>query len=394
MSTIEQIFVVGFNHDSIHTNDRNNLLRFIEKDALCSSLEEYNINAINVLQTCNRWELYGHGSIEGAKKLLLKFVNTNIDDNQILSLSNIDALHHIFKVASGLDSMVLGDQEILSQFKKSFIESKKKNTLNGFMERLANTSLKAAKEVRKNTSLTKGTTSLSYAIVHILKEIEFRTSDSILLIGLGKFGNSILKNIKTYFPEVPLTICNRTIEKSILFSEKYDCDMIPWENCNRRLGYYTLVISAINSEEILFSKSTLESTPKYIVDLSMPTPFDRSLRETETIKYFTIDDAAKIVNKCLKDRKDSIAPAMEIIDEHIKEFINWSITYSHSDVLKDWKRKLKEASNVCPFFQSIDKEESNYYLQKSMGNFAKYVKTKKASEDSEKVLFDYLKSSH
>lgn len=392
MDKIAQIFVVGFHHSLLNNNERGEIFRLAGNTALHAILPKYNIKALNILQTCNRWELYGYGDINDAKELLKEISSIQATKHKMLIYTDLDALHHIFKVAAGLDSMVVGDQEILSQFKKSFVESKKSNTLDGFMERLANVSLQAAKEVRKETSISKGTTSLSYAAIQILKKIHFNDSDKILLIGLGKFGQTILKNIKEYFPSATLSLCNRTNEKSVEQAKLFQSDVIKWEDCKEKLGSFDIVITAIDSKEVLFTKNQTKDLPKHIIDLSMPSPFSKEIKNNQSIQYYSIDIAAQIVNESLKNRQNSIQPALEIIEKHIQEFVKWGATYAHSDVLKEWKNKLEMASNVCPFFQSMDTEESKYYTQKSMGNFAKFIKSEIPNEDSEKVLARYLKS--
>ncbi len=394
MGAIEQIFVVGFNHKLTNNNTRGDLLRHAPKELSPSILDSYNLKAINILQTCNRWELYGYGSSKGAQQLLQDLTKQSLNEVHLICLTGMDALHHIFRVAAGLDSMVLGDQEILSQFKKSFVQSKKQNILNSFMERLANTSLKAAKHVRKHTEISEGTTSLSYAVVHILKKVNLQENKKILLLGLGKFGLSILKNIKEYFPEIEVYLSNRTNKKSETLSLQYSCNSINWEDCPNRIWQFPLVISSLHSDKILFEKIDCESNTKHIIDLSMPSPFSHEIKSANFIDYYSIDDAAKVVNKSLENRQKSIQPAHDIIDEHIQEFISWASTYSHSDILKEWKHKLTEASSICPFFQSLDKEESIYYIQKSMGHFAKHVKRNKENKNSDEVLSSYLNSQH
>ena len=394
MNLEEHIFVVGFNHHLVGNNERGEIIRIANQEISKDLIAKYNINALNILQTCNRWELYGYGDINGTIKLINKLSTNKIADHQLLCLRGIDALKHIFIVASGLDSMVLGDQEILSQFRKSFLQSKEQKTLDGYMERLANTSIQAAKEIRKKTLISQGTTSLSYAAIQIIKQIQFSSSAKILLIGLGKFGQAILKNLNEYFPLAKVSLCNRTKIKSEENAKKYQAEIVEWKDCPSVLADYDVVISAVESKEILFSHENTASLPENIIDLSMPSPFSKEIREDVSIKYYTIDDAAKIVNESLENRKASILPAMQIIENHVQAFVKWSATYAHSNVLKEWKNKLNEASEVCPFFQTLDSKESAYYIQKSMGHFAKFVKSEKAPNESKEVLSTYLQSQH
>ncbi len=391
MKNVAQVFVVGFNHKYIKNDDRSALLRTVPKQISSSQFQNYDIDAINVLQTCNRWELYGIGDLRDAIKLLKDVSNFKENDEKIiLSLSGKEAIHHIFHVAAGLDSMVLGDQEILSQFKNSFLLSKAKKTLNGYLERLANTALNSAKEIRKNTHISKGTTSLSYSVIQLLKKADYSSSDEILLMGLGEFGLSILKNLKQYFPEKNICLSNRTLEKSKTLAMQFDCSYIKWKECPDTVWNYDIVISAFDSQDILFSPNSQEHNKTLIIDLSMPSPFSEDIRSSTFVEYYSLDDAAKLVNKSLKNRKESINPALKIMDHYIDDFIAWSAMYTHTDILKEWKLKLEEASEICPFFQSMDKKESVYYINKSMGHFAQYIKSNTINKNSEEVLSSYL----
>ena len=197
MSRINEFFAVGFNHNSIGIQERNMLSSdggFYDKFA--QKCDEGHIESLVYLNTCNRTEFYGLGNAEEAQTIFNNLLpNVSLNGKMMLYSGN-SAVRHLFKVASGLDSQLVGDLEILGQFKKAFQNSKKENRLSGYMERLANTCVQSAKEIRNNTQLTSGTTSLSYASIQLLLKNNLPTDAKILVIGLGKFGKSIAKNIK------------------------------------------------------------------------------------------------------------------------------------------------------------------------------------------------------
>lgn len=395
---IDNIFSIGFHYKSLTSEQRSDIFRKVESlnQRLSPELiSSFKIKAVSLLKTCNRWELYGYGAVDGAISLLTQIAEVSEEEKKSIQVkTGSEALHYIFKVAAGLDSMVLGDQEILSQFKKSFKTSKNQDMLDGYMERLANVSLQAAKEVRKQTAITSGTTSLSYAAIHILRQQKLDASSRILVLGLGKFGNSIAKNISEYFPQSELTVCNRTLQKASDFAKQVGCETLEFDALNKSVNNYDVIISALETDKILLKTEDFSSDNKIIIDLSMPSPFDKEIKSIENINYYSIEDAAALINKTWKDREESISSAQEIVSEYIESFKKWSATYSHSSVLKEWKNKLSKASTVCPFFQSMDEKESSYYIQKSMGHFAKFVKSEKAPQDTNKVLKEYLQQQH
>lgn len=394
---IENIFVIGFHHSSLTSVERGEILlqNDINKTEIClSQLQDYGVKSASLLKTCNRIELYGYGNARGAKALfydLLK-LDPKFRNRHTLKVG-VEGLHHIFKVASGLDSQLLGDQEIVSQFKQSIRNAKSLNLLDGFMERLANTCLQASKQVRKKTKLTIGTTSLSYAAIQILKQKKLSEEAKILIVGLGKFGSSIAKNIKKYFPFNPLILTNRTITKSINLSKELSCEIIELSQAASCINDFDVVICAVELQnKLLKADHYRKKAEQIIIDLSVPSPIDSSVHELKGIDYYSIDEATNIVNNTWKERRKSIVPALEIIDEFKEEFIAWSRTYRYSGVIKEWKSKLEQTAEVCPFFATMESEEKHYYMKKSMGQFVKFLKEEPKHEADDNLIHTYLKS--
>ncbi len=394
---IENIFAIGFHHQSLSSTERGEILlqnESTQEHFYQSQLEQYGVKAATLLKTCNRMELYGYGDIAGAEKLFFSLFPESASFQGRHSVKvGAEGMHHIFKVASGLDSQLLGDQEIVSQFKQSFQASKSQNLLDGFMERLANTCLQASKQIRKKTKLTQGTTSLSYAAIQILKQLSLPCNSSVLIVGLGKFGTSIAKNIDAYFPALQLTVANRTISKSLDLAERISCEVLALELVKEQISNFDVVISAIEMREYLWSARNYEESPsQIIIDLSVPSPIHPDVQQVTGIRYYSIEEATQIVNETWKEREASIAPALEIIDEFKNEFISWSKTYSHSGVIQEWKSKLEETAEICPFFSTMEETEKSYYMQKSMGLFVKFLKEETSVVPDGNLIHAYLKN--
>ena len=182
-----------------------------------------------VLSTCNRTEIYGicdhpHELIE----MLCIHTHGNmqefIDHGYIYQGSR--AVQHLYKVAAGLDSQIIGDYEILSQLKQAAKVSKAHDCMNTFMERVVNFALRSSKEIKTKTKLSSGTVSVSYAAIEIIKEkITDTAGKKILLVGTGKFGHHIGKNLRHYLPESQLIFTNRTDNKALITCKGMQCNI-------------------------------------------------------------------------------------------------------------------------------------------------------------------------
>ena len=393
---IENVFVVGFHHQTLNSVERGEILQQKEvslNEVDGETLANHGIKAATLLKTCNRIEMYGYGEQKGALDLFKQL--TKVPD-YLQSKHDLKygpaALHHIFKVAAGLDSQLLGDQEIVSQFKLSFQKSKSYNLLDGFMERLANTSLQAAREIRKQTKLTVGTTSLSYSAIQILKLQKIPKTASILIVGLGKFGKSIAKNIKQYFPENQLTLSNRTHEKSVEIAADLECKSLSLDKVAENINEYDVLISAVEMNEYLLDVADYKSSTKQIiVDLSVPTAIQPGVQLLEGIQYYDVDEASQVVNETWKERQASVEPALEIIDEYMDSFIEWSKKYSQSSIIQKYKEKINVASEICPFFHHLKEDDKKSYLQRSIGLFVKHLKNGPEDVSEDQVIQEYLK---
>ena len=377
MARVDEIFVIGFNHTKVELQERNALNindHFFGK--FSDDCADQNVDSLVFLNTCNRSEVYGYGDFGKAESAFRGLLPTGFDSEKIITKSGTTAVQHLFKVASGLDSQLLGDLEILGQFKKAFKKSKEENQLSGYMERLANTCIQSAKEIRSNTQLTSGTTSLSYAAVQLLVENRISTKEKILVIGLGKFGKSIAKNLKVYFPKNDLTITNRTLQKAEEIAKEIDCNILPFDHLVNNINEFDVIISAIDTSTFKLDNTLIDaSSKKVLIDLSVPSFFDKELKKEAKINLYTVDDAAQIVNSSLESRKASIPLAENIMLKHVHEFIEWSKIYEKSGSIKQWKSMVESVSATCPHFKILSKDEQSVFLKKSVSRFAKYVKS-------------------
>jgi len=198
------------------------------KQRLLEQAKNEGIDGILVTSTCNRTEIYGFAQHPFQLiKLLCEHTHGTVEEFEKVAYvyKNKQAISHIFKVGTGLDSQILGDFEIISQLKIAFVRSKKLGLVNTFFERLVNAVIQASKRIKNETEISSGATSVSFASVqYILKNFENVSEKNILLFGTGKIGRNTCENLIKHTRNNHITLINRTKDKAEKIAGK--CNLI------------------------------------------------------------------------------------------------------------------------------------------------------------------------
>lgn len=300
-----------------------------------------------VISTCNRTEIYGlSSSPQELIELLCLHTQGRIKDfiEHGYTYQGLDAVEHLFKMAAGIDSQIIGDHEILSQLKLAVKFAKQHDCINNFLERVVNFAIASSKRIKTETRLSSGTVSVSYAAIEIIKEkIIDLTNKTILLFGTGKFGNNIAVNLSTYLPDSALYFCNRTDEKASLLAEKCQANFISYDNLPESVNDADVVIVSTSAESysVLPSFFTKEKE-RLILDLSIPQNVDPAVKNLPGIQLMNVDEISAILDKTLDKRKAEISQALQIIDETITELTDWYQLQANNPVLRKIKTQLNE----------------------------------------------------
>ena len=391
---VDNVFVVGFNHSVMNTSERSGVV--LDAESLYNEMKSYpqkSLQSLTYIQTCNRFEIYGQGDLQVAEDLFYKAVKEIDPDHKerLIKKRGGEAIEHVFRTAAGLDSELVGDLEILGQFKDSFRKSKSEGALNGYMERLANNCIQAAKEIRQTTKITSGTTSHSYAAIQLLKEKGLTEEAKILLIGAGTFGVSIARNIKAYFPNNDLTVTNRTYSKSLDLARELSCQAFPLEELRQHINNYDVVISGVSRKGgHIYAADLCGRIHKTLIDLSVPSFFDDSVEALPFVSHYSVDHASEIINRSMEDRHSSVPVAQNILSRHIHEFTEWSKIYDNSNHIKEWKETVEDVSARCPHIQELPEEEKNSYLKKSVAEFAVFLKNQHEDHPQKERLIEHF----
>jgi len=334
------------------------------------------ISGCLALSTCNRTEIYG--ICEDPHELIeMLCMNTNSTLKEFKEhgyiYQGLNAIEHLFKVASGLDSQIIGDYEILSQLKQAAKIAKENGCINSFMERAINYSLQVSKEIKTKTKLSSGTVSVSYAAIEILKERINNFSDKkILLVGTGKFGNHVAKNLRDYIPAANISFTNRTDEKASALAEEYGGEFISYKNLQQSCDDADIIIVSSAGESYTISPSFFtKNKQRLILDLSVPQNVDPLVKKIKGLTVLNVDEVSTILDKTISLRQAEIPKALQIINETLSSLEEWHRNQFNNPLLRMVKSQLKEL-NKNYFAGSLDEEK----IHKTVSSLALELKVK------------------
>ncbi len=394
---MNEVFVWGFNHHLLGIHERSSVSIDGQTQArLYAQAKAHQIPSICILNTCNRTEIYGIGDIDQVQRIFFELHSgTEWLKSKVKRLTGYSALEHLLKVASGLDSQIIGESEILGQFKAAFKSAKKHKMLNGYMERLANICMQAAKEIKTNTGLSTGTISYSYATINLLLESNIKKEAKILLIGTGELGKNIAKNLRSNFPQNPLYLSNRTMQKCQLLANELHCHSLDFDLIQVEAGNFDVIITSVgNVKSNLITHSDFTDVgSKLIIDLSIPSVIAAEVAMRKNVAFYSLDHVSGRINQTLAQRKQHIPVAEQIIHRHIHEFMAWSHLNQRSGSIKEWKAMMEATSRQCPHLAIMDEAQREAFLKKSISRFALFIKSNThlmQHDDEKEIIKNYL----
>ncbi len=385
---ITHFFIAGINYKKTDASIRGQFaINNDQYEQVIASAPSFGISEFFVLSTCNRTEIYGFTEDPNALCALLcsqteGSLKSFIEMSYIKS--GVEAIEHLFNVAAGLDSQILGDYEIIGQIKQSAKFSKQRNFIGAYLERMINDVLKASKKIRTYTSLSGGTVSVSFAAIQYIKEnCADLLNKKILLLGTGKIGSNTCKNLADYLPGVPVKLINRTIEKARELAEQFDLQYELIENMDACINDADIILVATNANEpILLSKHFKGDREQLIIDLSVPCNVAAEVDNIEKLTLIGVDELSKIKDETLLKRAAEIPKVKIIIEQHVNEFLDWHEMRRHVPVLKVVKNKLLTLQADTVFdpsamlsFTSCDDKTAEDKIQKVINGMAVKMRT-------------------
>lgn len=349
---------------------------------------ETGISDIVVLSTCNRTEIYFSQSrydFHLASKMVYKTLKLfkgveHKSWQSFYSHANEDAVKHLFEVASGIDSMIIGEDQIIGQIKDAYLHCTEAALTDAVLMRLFQKSFEASKRVRTETKIKMGTTSVSSAAVQKCAGLfPDLFGKKVLLIGAGETGSLVLQSLNKNGVQ-KLTVTNRTPEKAMKLATRHNCVPLPFDQVANHLYLYDIVIVATGSTVPLItlemaqqSATKRDGNQQVLVDISVPRNIEQDVEKVEAITLFTIDDLQSVVNTNMEKRKESVSTANEIIKEITDDYCEWLASRSLRPAIKTITNNMsKITKGELSEYNKVNSEE----IQKAIDDFSKHLTQK------------------
>lgn len=326
--------------------------------------EKYDINDLLIVSTCNRTEIYYTSKQDVSqaivKDLLQEKQLENTPENSKYFVQNEEtrnSLKHLFEVATGLQSKVVGDIQIPNQIKRAYQQAADLNFAGPYLHRLMHTIFYANKRVAQETSFRDGAASVSYATVALAEELsQAIPNPKVLILGLGEIGLDVCKNMEDKdFAEI--TVMNRTLEKAEKLAQGKGYRVAPLDQLWEEISRADIIISSVRSNDPIITPEALKRIQilsfKYFIDLSVPRSIDEGIEKIPGVLLYNIDTLKERADQALQLRLAAIPQVKEIIEESIDSFLDWSKEMEVSPVIHKLKNSLEQ----------IRKEEINRHIK-------------------------------
>lgn len=333
------ILVLGLSHKTAPVEVREKLAipsakagPFLEKLVQCDSILE----AI-VLSTCNRVEIYSvvknlSEAIEKEKKILSEVQNVDTAEFDVFlyAYSGIDAVRHIFRVSSSIDSMIIGEPQITGQVKEAYRNSLSVRTAGPILNKLMHRAFHTAKRVRTETGIGRAAVSVGYAAVELaVKIFGSLKGKKVLSMGAGDMGELVIKHLmQNEVSEIFVT--NRTFSRAEEIARTFGGHPVPFDNFMNVLKDIDIIICSTGAPNYLIKPEDIKQVmprrnylPMFFIDISVPRNIDPAINDIENVYLYDIDDLENVVWGNIKKREKDARIAEEIIEEELNSFLRW-----------------------------------------------------------------------
>lgn len=365
------------------------------------NLKKYNsLKSFLLLSTCNRTEIYFKSNdTKASMEDICSFFSKhfNIEEKIIKEYSSIlegdNVINHAYKLSCGLDSLVLGESQVLSQVRNAYSIAQKEQTLDNVLELLFQGTIKCAKEIHKNTNLSKNSQSISSAAIDLANRVCGPLKQkSIMVLGAGNMAKLALEHVLKVGGSKETVVLNRSPHRVIEFSENYKVDKsIPFENVYEGMNDVDIVIVATGAPHfILFAEQFNQvrkdpAKPLYIFDISMPRNIDSEFGKLPNVTLLDIDSLQTIYKEITHTNNEDLKQAEKILSDSINRFYEQISNEPITDLIKELKERVEQirSEKLLQFISSKDsltKEEIDYITKNIINTiFHTPIKTLKDS---------------
>ncbi|WP_096269593.1 glutamyl-tRNA reductase [Paucisalibacillus globulus] len=349
------ILKVGLNYKTAPVEIREKLT-FSEnslQDAMRELKNRKSILENVIVSTCNRTEIYAvvdqvHTGRYYIKQFLADWFGIDKEEfSSCLRITEDDgALEHLFKVSAGLDSMILGETQILGQVKNAFLASQEIKATGTVFNELFKQAITFAKRAQKETAIGENAVSVSYAAVELAKKVFGTLADKhVVILGAGKMGELAAKNLQGS-GATNITVVNRTLEKAMDLANQFNARAEQLDNLNQVLTQTDILISSTGSNDYVLTNEMLQSIQKerkgkalFLVDIAVPRDIDPAIGKMDNVFLYDIDDLQHIVDENLETRKKAAEQIEILLEKEIVTFKEWLKTLGVVPVISALRNK-------------------------------------------------------
>ncbi|MDT8395150.1 MAG: glutamyl-tRNA reductase [bacterium] len=357
-----EILIVGLSHKTAPLEIREKV-SFAEADlsvGIKTLIACPNVSEGLIVSTCNRVELYTavpKRSLDKAREEIAQFLSEHHQvpreklDPHLYVLSGEECVQHIFRVASSLDSMVVGEPQILGQVKEAFGCAANVQATGNILNRLLHKAFSVAKRVRSETRIATSAVSISFAAVELAKKI-FGELDgkTVMLVGAGEMAELAARHLLGNGLE-HIIVANRTYERAVTLAEEFGGSAVPFDELAQQMELADIVISSTGAPNIIIDKKMVQrlikrrrNRPMFFIDIAVPRDIDPAVNQVENVYAYDIDDLQGVVETNIKTRSKEAAKAEEIVNGEVRQFNDWMRSresFPTIVALREWAEEVR-----------------------------------------------------
>ncbi|MBL74440.1 MAG: glutamyl-tRNA reductase [Idiomarinaceae bacterium] len=310
-----------------------------------------------IVSTCNRTELYCHGHAEHQPMLhwLSQFhgiTPSELEQHHYYHIQE-DAVAHLMSVASGLDSLVLGEPQILGQVKQAYQQAKHFNVVGGILERLFQNTFRVAKAVRNETEVGQNAVSVAFAAVSLAKHIfgDLKHSN-VLLVGAGDTSELVAQHLVQQGVS-SLNVANRTLQRATELAQRVGAEAHSLSQLGELLPNADIVVSSTASTLPIIGKGRVEKAlkqrrhkPILLIDLAVPRDIEEQVNELDDAYLYTVDDLQNIISENIKNREQAAQQARKIIAREANQFLDWLRSLDSVTLIRDYRQHTQKVAQL------------------------------------------------
>ncbi|WP_041525806.1 glutamyl-tRNA reductase [Pantoea sp. At-9b] len=412
------LLALGINHKTapVALRERVSFTPDTLDQALSSLLSQPMVQSGVVLSTCNRTELYL--SVEQQADLQEKLVRWLCDYHQLREEDVRKSLYwhqdnaavsHLMRVASGLDSLVLGEPQILGQVKKAFADSQRGQALSSELERMFQKTFSVAKRVRTETEIGASAVSVAFAACSLARQIfESLSTVNVLLVGAGETIELVARHLREHHVQ-KLMIANRTRERAQLLADEVGAEVIGLADIDSRLADADIIISSTASPLPIIGKGMVEralkarrNQPMLLVDIAVPRDVEPEVGKLANAYLYSVDDLQAIIEQNMAQRKAAAVQAESIVVQESGEFMAWLRAQSAVDTIREYRSQADDVrlelqeKALAALRQGADAEKVLQELAHKLTNRLIHAPTKslqQAARDGDSERLQILRDS-